>query len=110
MATIYRVRLSTCDEHLAREIGEHFYTDYKNATAKQEELLRNMAKRYRFGERGTAYIHEETDPCFEKRELYSIRRRLVDVATRLEDGSEASCEYHVSTPWVEFSTIETEDR
>ena len=110
MATIYRVRLSTCDEHLAREIGEHFYADYKSATAKQEELLRAMAKRVRFGARGMAYVHEETDPCFEKRRVMSVRRRLAGVATRLEDGSKAQCEYHVSTPWVEFTTIETEDR
>jgi hypothetical protein len=108
MATIYRVRLATADENLAREIGEHFYADYKNATAKQEELLRDMAKRARFNSRGLAYVHEETDSHFEKRAM-SARRRLTAVATRLEDGS-PSYAYHISTPWVEFSTIETEDR
>lgn len=109
MSTIYRVRLATADENLARQYGEHFYTEYENATRKQEQLLSEMTKVCAFVKRGATVVHEETDRCFAKLHQTDTRRRLAGIATRLEDGSKAQCEYGVCTPWVEFSCISTED-
>lgn len=109
MATIYRVRLATADELLARKYGEHFYTEYANAARKQEQLIREMTQLCGFQKRGVKDVHEETDRCFALLHETDTRRRLVGTATRLEDGSFGTCEYLVSTPWVEFAAISTED-
>ena len=111
MATIiYRVRLDTASETLARKYGEHFYTEYANATRKQEQLLREMQKHRNFDKRGMATLHEESAGAILDPENQTIsRRRFAGVATRLEDGSRASCEHVVCTPWVEITRIQTED-
>ena len=68
-----------------------------------------MAQFCKFQKRGMATVHEETDRCFAKLHPTDTRRRLAGIATRLEDGSKMQCEYGVCTPWVELSTISTED-
>ena len=111
---IYRVRLTTADETLARKYGEHFYTDFAAATRKQEQLIREMTQLCAFEKRGVKNVHEETDNCFSNYSpdtvLHCItRRRLVGTATRLEDGSFGTHEYFVATPWIEFTAIPTEE-
>ena len=109
MATIYRVRLATASDLLARKYGEHFYTEYANATRKQEQLLREMTQYRIFEKRRMKDVHWETDSCSVPHGTVT-RRRIVGTATCLEDGSFSTHEYFVSTPWVEFAVISTEDK
>ena len=109
MATIYRVRLATVSDLLTRKYGEHFYTEYADAARKQEQLLREMTQYRMFEKRRMKDVHEETDSCSVLPHETVTRRRLVGTATRLEDGSFSTHEHFVSTPWVEFAAISTED-
>jgi len=114
MSTIYRVRLVTADDALARKYGEHFYEKYECAARKAEALLREMTQHCAFVKRGATVVHEETDNRFSDYSPDTVlhrvtRRRLAGIATRYEDGNKAQCEYGICTPWVETTAITTEE-
>ena len=109
---IYRVRLATADETLARKYGEHFYTGddgFRAANHKCEELIQAMTDECRFIHRGVKGVHQENAPVIKNNTQTIRRHRLAATATCLENGHEAQCEYSVYTPWVEFTFIITEE-
>lgn len=109
---IYRVRLATADETLARKYGEHFYTGldgFRAANEKCEELIKAMTDECRFIHRGVKGVHQENAPVIKTDTQIVRRHRLAATATCLENGHKAQCEYLVCTPWVEFTFITTEE-